>query len=55
MYDLLVPRKGRCSTVRQQQFTGTFSEEVYPVVGSNPNVGGNPQNINAEGVFLNCD
>ena len=53
VYGLLVEEEGRCGTVRQQQFAGILSEEVHPVIGSNPNMGRNPQQSEAEGVFLN--
>ena len=55
VYGLLVEEDGKCGTVRQQQFAGILREEVHPVVGSNPNMGRNPQQSEAEGTFLNSN
>ena len=55
VYNPFVAGEGGCGIVWQRQFTGTFSEEVHSVVGNNPNMGGNPQKFNAEGVFLSCN
>lgn len=55
VYGPLVRREGRCGTARQWHFTGTLSEDVHFVVGSNPNLGRNLQESEAEGVFLNSD